>query len=99
MDDFARAAFREAEAKQILRRRIFLLHLSIYVATNLSLIGIWAMTGAGYPWFVFPILGWGIGIVAHGVVAYLLSDPEEIVLKREQQRLATGRQDPQTPSS
>ena len=33
MDDFARAAFREAEAKQILRRRVFLLHLSIYLAT------------------------------------------------------------------
>ena len=28
MDDFARAAFREQEAKQILRRRVFLLHLS-----------------------------------------------------------------------
>jgi len=94
MDDFARAAFREAEAKQILRRRVFLLHLAIYVATNVSLIGIWALTGAGYPWFVFPILGWGIGLVAHGAVAYLLSDPEEIVLRREQQRLAAAQQDP-----
>ena len=90
MDDFARAAFREAEAKQILRRRVFLLHLSIYVTTNFSLVVIWALTGAGYPWFVFPILGWGIGLVAHGVVAYLLSDPEEIVLRREQQRLAAN---------
>ena len=94
MDDFARAAFRETEAKQILRRRIFLLHLAIYVATNLSLVVIWALTGAGYPWFVFPILGWGIALVAHGAVAYLLSDPEEIVLRREQQRLAAGHQDP-----
>jgi hypothetical protein len=99
MDDFARAAFREAEAKQILRRRVFLLHLSVYLATNLSLIVIWALTGAGYPWFVFPILGWGIGLVAHGVVAYLLSDPEEIVLRREQQRLSATAQDPSTPST
>jgi hypothetical protein len=99
MDDFARAAFREAEAKQILRRRVFLLHLAIYVATNVSLVGIWALTGAGYPWFVFPILGWGIGLVAHGAVAYLLSDPEEIVLRREQQRLAAGHQDPPTTSA
>jgi hypothetical protein len=99
MDDFARAAFREAEAKQILRRRVFLLHLAIYVATNLSLVGIWALTGAGYPWFVFPILGWGIGLVAHGAVAYLLSDPEEIVLRREQQRLAAGQPDPPAPSA
>ena len=99
MDDFARAAFREAEAKQILRRRVFLLHLAIYVATSLSLVVIWALTGAGYPWFVFPILGWGIGLVAHGAVAYLLSDPEEIVLRREQQRLAATGQDPPAPSA
>jgi hypothetical protein len=98
MDDFARAAFREAEAKQILRRRIFLLHLSIYVTTNFSLWVIWALTGGGYPWFVFPILGWGIGLVAHGVIAYLLSDPEEIVLRREQQRLAATPQDPRPPA-
>lgn len=88
MDDFARAAFREQEAKQILRRRIFLLHLSVYLTTNLFLIVIWSLTGGGYPWFLFPIFGWGIGLVAHLVVAYLLSDPEEIVLRREQQRLA-----------
>ena len=99
MDDFARAAFREAEAKQILRRRIFLLHLSVYLATNFSLVVIWALTGAGYPWFVFPILGWGIGLVAHAVVAYLLSDPEEIVLRREQERLAAEPRDPRTPSA
>jgi len=95
MDDFARAAFREAEAKRILRRRVFLLHLSVYLTTNLFLVVIWALTGRGYPWFVFPIFGWGIGLVAHGVVAYLLSDPEEIVLRREQQRLAAGSQNPE----
>jgi hypothetical protein len=99
MDDFARAAFREAEAKQILRHRVFLLHLAIYVATNVALVVVWALTGAGYPWFVFPILGWGIGLVAHGAVAYLLSNPEEIVLRREQQRLAAAHQDPPAPSA
>ena len=81
MDDFARAAFREQEAKQILRRRVFLLHLSIYLSTNLFLVVIWALAGGGYPWFLFPIFGWGIGLVAHGVAAYLLSDPEEMVVK------------------
>ena len=87
MDDFARAAFREQEAKQILRRRYFLLHLSVYAMTNLFIFVIWALTTRGFPWFVFPIFGWGIGVVAHLVYAFLLSDPEEIVLRREQQRL------------
>jgi len=90
MDDFARAAFREQEAKRIIRRRVFYLHLSIYLMTNLLLFVIWLLTGAGFPWFVFPLLGWGIGLVAHGVSAFLLADPEEIVLRREQQRLASN---------
>ena len=87
MDDFARAAFREQEAKRILRRRVFYLHLSIYLMTNLFLVVIWALTGGGYPWFLFVVFGWGIGLVAHGAAAFLLADPEEIVLRREQERL------------
>ena len=90
MDDFARAAFREREAKGIMRRRVFLLHMSIWLATNLFLVVIWAMVGGGYPWFVFPFFGWGIGVVAHGVVAYMLNDPNDIVLEREQRRMASG---------
>ena len=86
MDDFSRAAFREQEAKMIKRRRAFVLHLSVYVSTNLFLFVVWLMTGRGYPWFVFPIFGWGIGLVAHFVAALLLADPDEIVLEREQRR-------------
>src|SRR3954451_12950706 len=103
MDDFARAAFREQEAKRILRRRVFYLHLSIYLMTNLFLVVIWALTGAGFPWFVFPLFGWGIGLVAHGAAAFLLADPEEIVLRREKKRRgpppSAVADPPPTPSS
>ena len=72
MDEFARAAFREREARRILRRRVFWLHASIYLATSVALTVVWAAVGGGYPWFVFPILGWGIGVVAHAAVAFLM---------------------------
>ena len=88
MDEFARAAFREREARQILRRRVFFLHLAIWAATNAFLVVVWALVGGGYPWFVFPLLGWGIAVVAHGATAYLMADPTDIVLEREQRRLA-----------
>ena len=88
MDEFAQAAFREREARQILKRRTFYLHLSIYIAVNLMLIVIWALAGGGFPWFLFVLMGWGIGIVAHGASAFLLSHPDDIVLEREQRRLA-----------
>lgn len=87
MDDFAQAAFREREARQILRRRAFLIHLAIYVAVNAMLVVVWALAGGGFAWFLFPIMGWGIGLVAHGASAYLLSHPDDIVLQREQRRL------------
>jgi hypothetical protein len=87
MDEFAQAAFREREARQILKRRTFYLHLSIYIAVNLMLIVIWALAGAGFPWFLFVLMGWGIGIVAHGASAFLLAHPDDIVLQREQRRL------------
>ncbi len=39
-------------------------HLRAYVAVNLLLVAIWALTGAGYFWPIWPILGWGIGVIA-----------------------------------
>lgn len=88
MDDFALAAFREREARQILKRRAFYLHLAVYVAVQLALVGIWSLSGGGYPWFLYPIMGWGIGLVAHGATAFLMAHPDDIVLEREQRRLA-----------
>lgn len=89
MDDFARAAFREREARRILRRRAWWLHAAVYLTTNLALVVIWALTGADHPWFLYPILGWGIGLAAHGASAFLLASPQDIVLEREQRRFPT----------
>jgi class 3 adenylate cyclase len=44
----------------------FKIHLTLYVLINVLLIGIWAASGGGYFWPVWPILGWGIGVVGHG---------------------------------
>ena len=40
-------------------------HFRTYVGVMALLVVIWALTGAGYPWFVWPALGWGIGLVSH----------------------------------
>jgi hypothetical protein len=39
-------------------------HVRAYVSVCLMLVVIWALTGAGYFWPIWPILGWGIGVVA-----------------------------------
>ena len=44
----------------------FKTHLTFYSLVNLLLIGIWAASGAGYFWPIWPMLGWGMGLAAHG---------------------------------
>lgn len=56
---------------RIRAKRGFWIHLSVYLAVNALLVVIWAITTAAYFWPVWPILGWGIGVVAHGVSVFL----------------------------
>ena len=39
-------------------------HVRAYVGVSVMLVVIWALTGADYFWPIWPILGWGIGVVA-----------------------------------
>ena len=88
MDEFARAAFLEREAKRLTRRRVFWIHLITWAAVNVFLFVVWAVVGGGFPWYVFPLFGWGVGVVIHGAVVFVLRDPEDIVLEREERRRA-----------
>ncbi len=40
-------------------------HVRTYLAVMALLVVIWALTGAGYFWPVWPALGWGIGVLSH----------------------------------
>ena len=46
-------------------------HVGGYVAGSLLMIAIWLVVGlsagAWYPWPIWPILGWGIGVFSHVV--------------------------------
>jgi hypothetical protein len=48
------------------RRRRVRPDFAPYVSVSLMLVGIWALTGMGYFWPVWPILGWGISFVSPG---------------------------------
>jgi Domain of unknown function (DUF1707)/2TM domain len=40
-------------------------HARTYLAVIALLWLIWLLTGAGYPWPIWPMLGWGIGVLGH----------------------------------
>ncbi|CAN5546492.1 DUF1707 domain-containing protein [soil metagenome] len=37
-----------------------------YVLVNALLIAVWALAGGGFFWPVWPLLGWGLGVVSQG---------------------------------
>jgi hypothetical protein len=87
------AAVDETELHKVARRRVqmkrgFLIHLLIYLSVNAMLMLIWAFTGRGYPWFIWPLAGWGIGILVNAItVAVELLAPEERAIEREMRRM------------
>ena len=61
-DDQRQWAINRIRAKQA-----FWIHLTVYILVNAFLVFIWWITTADYFWPMWPMLGWGIGVVAHAV--------------------------------
>lgn len=62
---------RQREAMQRAARASVRLHLGAYLAGSLLMVGIWLAVGLGgggwYFWPVWPIMGWGIGVLGHAL--------------------------------
>jgi hypothetical protein len=75
------------KAKEIVEVKIsFLIHLTVYVLVNAFLIVINLITNKYTLWFVWPLMGWGIGLLIHGIVAFLspgLSRLRERMIEKE----------------
>ena len=61
---------RERARKKAEARFSFIIDAAAYVVVNALLIGVWFYTGARFPWFVFVLIGWGIGLAFHYNAAY-----------------------------
>lgn len=72
-DAFDRVIQREREQHRRRRRkkarRGFQVHATVYVAVNAALViawaASWALSGEATPWFLPPLLGWGVGLAVH----------------------------------
>lgn len=56
---------REEARKRVQAKRDFVSHAVAYVVVNAFLVGMWAVTGAGYFWPGWVLGGWGVGLVLH----------------------------------
>lgn len=76
---------REWAIRRIRAKQGFWVHLAIYLAVNTLLVFIWAAGPRDYFWPVWPMLGWGIGVVAHA--AAVLVGPSTISEERIEREL------------
>lgn len=49
----------------------FYTHLTVYLLVNTLLVVINVVTSTKQLWFLWPLVGWGIGLVAHAVAYFL----------------------------
>jgi 2TM domain-containing protein len=89
-DDSTREqVLRDKALRQLKKRRDFYGHLLVYALVNAFLVVIWAITDVhGFFWPVFPIVGWGIGVVMNAWDVYGRREIDEDQIRREMDRLA-----------
>jgi hypothetical protein len=86
-DETPVSALRDRAILRLKKKRDFRTHLLAYVLVNTTLVIIWALTGAGFFWPVFPILGWGIGVIFNAQDAYGKQELSEDAIQREMERM------------
>ncbi|MEM2652730.1 MAG: 2TM domain-containing protein [Nitrososphaerota archaeon] len=71
-------AWKEHKVKEA--RRGFIAHLTAYIIVNAFLVFINLWTSHSNIWFVWPLAGWGLGLVFHYVFSrpsYVIDDVEK----------------------
>lgn len=78
---------RQVAVERLQKRSDFWLHFTGYLIVNATLVLVWfLMSGSGLFWPVFPILGWGVGVVFHALDVFRRPPTEERI-RQEMQRL------------
>ncbi|HJU97602.1 MAG TPA: 2TM domain-containing protein [Jiangellaceae bacterium] len=84
----ADTALRERAIKRLKKQRDFKGHLLVYALVNAFLVLIWAMTNPdGFFWPVFPIVGWGIGVVLNAWDVYQDDEFADEEIRKEMEHL------------
>jgi hypothetical protein len=79
----------EMAKKKALQKLGFIRHALIYVLVMVALAIVNNATSGGYQWWLWPALGWGIGVAAHFLSVYVFqgSTLEKRLIQRELERL------------
>ncbi len=56
--------------KRVENLKAFYIHLTVYILVNVMLFIINIISDSSKLWFLYPLAGWGIGIVIHGLTTF-----------------------------
>ncbi len=80
-------------AKKIAKEKVgFIRHFIVYIFVMIVLAIINNVTWSGYQWWLWPALGWGIGVFIHFLTTYIfrgggLKRLEEDLIKKEMEKM------------
>ena len=81
----------EQAVRHVKEKKEFFVHLLTYLVVNSAIFLVWWITTSpGYPWFVWPLFGWGIGLTFHFLSVWVFdrqTDWERREIDREVTRL------------
>lgn len=84
-EDIERLAHKRASAKLG-----WYVHAALYLLVNGVIFALSTYGFGSRPWSLFPLLGWGLGLVLHGVSVFVLgngSSVRERLVQKERDRL------------
>ena len=56
--------------KKVKEKKEFLQHLAVFAIVMPFLFAINMLTSPFHYWFVYPLLGWGVGLAIHGITVF-----------------------------
>ena len=85
MDEFAKQAALEVRARRTVRKRWFLLHLTVWLGAVAVLVLLWAFGDVDLMSAAVVSALWGVLVAAHGVWAYLIPSRAEVMIDQSQE--------------
>ena len=83
------------KAKEKVKEKIgFYVHFLVYILVNAFLYAqwFWITEGEGFPWVIPMTVGWGIGVLAHFIVVFVIDTHSEKLEEKEYQKLKKNNQ-------
>ncbi len=84
------AAYKRAR-KKVEAKVGFYIHLGVYLAVCVMLVIINASASPDYVWVIWPVMGWGIGLLFHALMVFVFygrSPVTEQMIEKELRRSA-----------